>query len=178
MPKESIKKLYILQIRENGISSLTYGTLNENEKIMLNEKDGRYYLTKEFRNQIRVVMTGGAFDIIHIGHLHTLKEAKAYGDVLVVSVARDELIIKNKGKLINAQEVRAQIVESLKPVDLALVGIDEPKKTFDKVKPEIIVYGYDQTPFLKPEGVEIVQLEKFILPEKFKTSKMIEQMGL
>lgn len=178
MTKESIKKLYILQLRENGISSLTYGTLNEIEKSMLDEKEGRYYLTKEFRNQIRVVLTGGGFDIIHIGHIHTLKEAKAHGDVLVVSIARDELIMKNKGRLINSQEVRAQIVESLKPVDIALVGVDDPKTTFEKVKPQVIVYGYDQTPFMKPEGVEIVKLEKFILPEKFKTSKMIEQMGL
>ncbi|MEK6982422.1 MAG: adenylyltransferase/cytidyltransferase family protein [Candidatus Micrarchaeota archaeon] len=178
MQKDSIKKLYILQVREGGISSLTFGTLNENEKSMLYEKEGRYYLNKDFRNQIRVVMTGGGFDIIHIGHIHTLKDAKAHGDVLIVSIARDDLIMKNKGRLINSQEVRAQIVEALKPVDLALVGVDDPKTTFEKVKPQVIVYGYDQNPFLKPDGVEIVKLEKFIFPEKFKTSKMIEQMGL
>ena len=41
-------------------------------------------------------MTGGAFDIIHPGHVETLEQAKSFGDALVVSVARDSTFQKNK----------------------------------------------------------------------------------
>ena len=176
--KELIKQLFILQVRENGITSESYEKLSDEEKSLLENRSGKFYLKTENRKQIKVVMTGGAYDVIHLGHLYTLNEAKKHGDVLIVSVARDELVLKKKNKIINSEDVRAHIVEHLKPVDLALVGVDEPKKTFDRVQPDVIVYGYDQTSFLTPEGVKIVKLEKFLAPEKFKTSKLIEQIGL
>jgi cytidyltransferase-like protein len=178
MDKETIKKLYLMQVHEQGVSEKTWSGLSEGEKALLEKKSDRYFMKTEGRKQIKVVMTGGVFDIIHLGHLYTLNEAKKHGDILVVSVARDELVLKKKGKLIHPQEVRAEIVGHLKPVDIALVGIDRPEKTLERVGPDVIIYGYDQEPFLKPEGIEVIKLEKFIAPDKYKTRKLIEQLGL
>jgi len=178
MNKETIKKLYLLQVRENGILQNDYARLDDNEKSLLEKISDKYYIKPEFRKQIKVVITGGAFDILHMGHVYTLNEAKKHGDILVVSVATDDLIKKKKGKLVHTQEYRAKIVEFLKPVDLVLLGVESPEKTFERVKPDVIVYGYDQKAFLQPGGVEVVQLKEHLEEEKFKTSKIIRELGL
>ena len=178
MNKETIKKLYILQVKWNGIPKAIYDSLNEEERYPIEKIGDRYYLKTQDRKSITVVMTGGAFDILHMGHVYTLNEAKRHGDVLIVSVATDELIKKKKNKLVHTQEYRTKMVEFLKPVDLALLGIETPEKTLERVKPDVIVYGYDQRPFLQPEGVKIVQLKENLDDEKLKTSRIIRELGL
>ncbi len=122
-------------------------------------------------------MTGGVFDLIHMGHIFTLTEAKKYGNYLVVVVAKDEFIEKKGRKPIHTQEYRAKLVSMLKMVDEVVLGEDDPKKLIEKVKPDVIVYGYDQEPFLKPEGVKIIKLEKGLNENEFKTGKIIEKFG-
>ncbi len=178
MNKELIKKLYLLQVSDNGISQKSFESSSSEEKNILEKKEDRYYLKTQYRSQITVVMTGGAFDILHLGHGYTLNEAKKHGDVLVVSIATDEIIKKKKGKLIHSQEYRAKMVEQLKPVDLVILGIETPQKTLDRVNPNVIVYGYDQKPFLQPRDVTIIQLKEHFEEEKFKTSKIIRDLGL
>jgi len=51
------------------------------------------------RGALRVVLAGGVFDIIHPGHIHTLKAAKALGDVLVVAIATDKTAQKMKKRI-------------------------------------------------------------------------------
>jgi len=174
--KETIKKLYLLQTKEGGIYDDVYHFLSDAEQQMLEEAGEKFFLKKEYREKIKVVMTGGVFDIIHAGHVYTLNEAKKLGDVLVVAVAKDEHIKKRKP--IHSLEYRTMIVDFLKPVDLALPGTDNPKKLLDIVKPDIIVYGYDQPEFIKPENVEVVKLKEQIEDGKFKTSKIIKELGL
>lgn len=130
------------------------------------------------RSKIKIVMTGGVFDILHLGHAHMLEEAKKYGDFLVVVVAKDEHISKKGRKPIHSQEYRAKMVEALKPVDAVILGEDNPKKLAEKIRPDVIVYGYDQPEFLKPEGAKIVKLTEHLEPEKFKTNKIIKELGL
>ena len=105
-----------------------------------------YTLSPEGRRMLRIVLTGGVFDIIHIGHLTTLREAKEFGDILVVVVARDEVVEKVKGKKpINREGNRVKLVGSLKPVDLAVLG--DPRDIFrivEVIEPDIIALGYDQ----------------------------------
>jgi len=176
--KEKIKKLYSLALREGGIADDVFHFLPEDEQDMLDEIKGRFFLRPEFRKRIKVVLTGGVFDILHIGHIHTLNEAKKHGDVLVVAVATDSHIEKKKRKTIHSQEYRAAMVEFLKPVDVALLGKAKPKDLLEFVGPDVIVYGYDQEPFIKPEGVEVVKLSRPVEGEKFKTSKIIEELGV
>ncbi len=117
------------------------------------EKDGKT-LTDVGRTSLRVVLTGGVFDIIHPGHIHTLNSAKSIGDVLVVVVARDSTAEKmKKRKPLHDQDQRKELVNSLSMVDLCLVGQEgDIFKTVQKVEPEIIALGYDQ-----------VHQEKFIV---------------
>ena len=117
------------------------------------EKDCKT-LTDVGRTSLRVVLTGGVFDIIHPGHIHTLNSAKSIGDVLVVVVARDSTAEKmKKRKPLHDQEQRKELVNSLSMVDLCLVGQEgDIFKTVQKVEPEIIALGYDQ-----------VHQEKFIV---------------
>lgn len=126
----------------------------------------------------KIVLTGGVFDILHAGHLYTLSEAKKYGGFLVVVVATDDLVTRGKRTPIHSQEYRRMMVSALKPVDLALVGLKKPEQMLKLIKPDVIVYGYDQSPFLEPSGVKIVQLKKSVEKDKFKTNKIIKELGI
>jgi len=104
-------------------------------------------LTPAGRKELKVVLAGGVFDIIHPGHIHTLSKAKELGDVLIVVVATDKRVkaLKKRKALHNAK-LRKQLVSALKVVDIATVGSEHD--IFDTVvrfKPDIIALGYDQT---------------------------------
>jgi cytidyltransferase-like protein len=176
--KETAKKLFLMQLNYGGIPEDIYHFLPENERKMLVEEEGIFFLRPEDRERIRVVLTGGVFDILHIGHIFTLEEAKGHGDVLVVAVAKDEMIKKKNREPIHSQDYRKIMVGSLRAVDLAISGFNDPDKMIEFVKPDMIVYGYDQKEFLKPEGIEIVKLSKKIDDKKFKTGKIIDELGL
>ncbi|MCX5717499.1 MAG: adenylyltransferase/cytidyltransferase family protein, partial [Nitrospirae bacterium] len=66
----------------------------------------------------KVVFTNGCFDILHIGHIRYLRDAKALGDVLVIGLNSDKSVSKIKlGRPINPQGHRAEILSSLEMVD-------------------------------------------------------------
>jgi len=116
--------------------------------------EDRRTLTEFGRDSLCIVLAGGVFDIIHPGHIYTLNEAKALGDVLVVVVATDNTSVKmKKRKPLHTQEQRQELVSSLSMVDLCLIGQEEDIfKTVNHVRPQIIALGYDQ-----------VHQEKFII---------------
>jgi FAD synthetase len=105
-----------------------------------------YGLSEKGRAMIRVVLAGGVFDIVHVGHLATLREAKDLGDLLVVVVARDGVVEANKGRRpLNSEENRVRLVNALKPVDLVVLGNPaDIYKTVEQLKPDVIALGYDQ----------------------------------
>lgn len=111
-------------------------------------------LTDLGRNSIRVVLAGGVFDIIHPGHIHTLRAAKALGNVLVVVIATDKTAQKMKSRIpLHNMELRKDLVKSLSMVDYAVVGYEgDIFKSVELIKPNIIALGYDQ-----------VHQEKFII---------------
>lgn len=114
------------------------------------EKNNNNYdslqLTDIGRDALKVVFAGGVFDIIHPGHIHTLKAAKALGDVLVVVIARNVTALKSKGSApIHDEKLRHQLVSSLTFVDIAILGQEgDIFKTVELVKPNVIALGYDQ----------------------------------
>lgn len=118
------------------------------EKLIKNGlvNDDKKTLTELGRTSLRVVLAGGVFDIIHPGHIHTLKAAKALGDVLVVVVATDATAKKmKKREPLHSQEQRREMVNALSMVDMCVIGQqDDIFKTVEKVLPEIIALGYDQ----------------------------------
>ncbi|RJS89721.1 FAD synthase [Candidatus Bathyarchaeota archaeon] len=98
----------------------------------------------------KVVLTTGAFDILHYGHVRLLEEAKKVGGEdakLVVIVARDKTVEKRKGKRpVLPEWERRAIVAALRVVDEALLGFEEMdmERVIELVKPDIIAVGYDQ----------------------------------
>jgi len=122
----------------------------ENQLVSVNRKT----LTELGRTSIKVVLAGGVFDIIHPGHIHTLKAAKELGDVLIIVIATDKTAEKMKKRLpLHTQDQRKMLVDALSMVDLSVVGHeDDIFKTVDLIRPQIIALGYDQ-----------IHQEKFII---------------
>ena len=91
------------------------------------------------------VMATGTFDLLHMGHIYYLKEAKKLGDRLVVVVARDSTVRKLKHEPITPEEMRLDLIKELKIVDEAVLGHkDDMYATVKEIKPDIIALGYDQ----------------------------------
>jgi cytidyltransferase-related domain len=91
------------------------------------------------------VMASGVFDLIHTGHIAYLEQAKGHGDELVVVVACDETVRKNKHEPVTPENMRVRIVNSLKPVDHAVVGkYGDMFSTVRELAPDIIILGFDQ----------------------------------
>lgn len=112
---------------------------------MVDEKEDR--LTFLGRDALKVVLVGGVFDLLHPGHIHTLKAAKNTGDVLVAVIARTATAqkIKKDRKIYHDEKLRKELVESLNFVDLALIGREGTLyDTVEYVRPDVIALGYDQ----------------------------------
>ena len=115
------------------------------------------------------VMASGVFDLIHPGHISYLQQARSFGDELVVVVACDDTGRKNKHEPITPDYMRAKIVGSLKPVDVAIVGKNNGDifDTVREVKPDVIVLGFDQhfdteklRESLEKEGLGHIRVER------------------
>ena len=176
--KSTIRKLLLMQIRDNGISGKDFAKLLLGEKTMLVRKGKRYFLEPKFRNQMKVVLTGGVFDILHIGHLRTLEEAKKYGDVLVVVVASDKTAMREKRKPMNNAKSRLEMIRALSCVDYALIGDAKKEKMLKRVGADVIVFGYDQRGFLNERDYKVVKLKKKFGRLSSKTTKIIIKMGI
>lgn len=92
------------------------------------------------------VMASGVFDILHTGHISYLRQARSMGDELIVVVACDNTVRKNKHEPITQEKMRVALVDSLKPVDRAILGKDgDIFNVVKEISPDIIVLGFDQT---------------------------------
>ena len=103
-------------------------------------------LEKERKEGKKIVFTNGCFDIIHAGHVDYLKKARALGDILVVGLNSDDSIrrIKGEKRPIIPQEMRAEVLSSLKPVDYVVIfEEDTPANLIKTIKPDILVKGGD-----------------------------------
>jgi FAD synthetase len=96
------------------------------------------------------VLASGVFDLLHLGHVKFLEEAKKTGGKnaeLIVIIARDSTVEKTKSrKPIMSENQRRALVESLKVVDAAVLGFEkfDIGDVIERVKPDIIALGYDQ----------------------------------
>ncbi len=91
------------------------------------------------------IMAGGAFNILHPGHIHFLEESKKHGDRLVVVVASDRTVQKKKKKLIHSAKERAERIGALSFVDMVVIGDDhDMSRVVREVRPDVIAIGYDQ----------------------------------
>lgn len=106
-----------------------------------------FTLSEEGRRRLLVVLTGGVFDILHVGHLSSFEETRSLGDLLVVVIARDSTVRRLKNRTpINNESQRMRLVNALSIVDLAVLGDkDNFLNSVEKIDPDIIAVGYDQT---------------------------------
>lgn len=98
------------------------------------------------RSQKKIVFTNGCFDILHIGHIRYLQEAKACGDLLFVGLNSDASTQKLKGpsRPIQNEQDRAGILAALACVDWVCIFDEEtPLKLIEAVKPKVLVKGGD-----------------------------------
>jgi rfaE bifunctional protein nucleotidyltransferase chain/domain len=94
----------------------------------------------------KLVFTNGCFDILHVGHVRYLKEARALGDALIVGINSDRSVreIKGKSRPITPESERAEVVAALACVDFTVIFDDAtPRNIIDAIVPDVLVKGAD-----------------------------------
>ncbi|MFN7262820.1 MAG: D-glycero-beta-D-manno-heptose 1-phosphate adenylyltransferase [Pseudobdellovibrionaceae bacterium] len=141
--------------------------------------------SESFRNAVRgkkLVFTNGCFDLLHVGHVRYLQEAKACGDLLFVGLNTDESVKKLKGptRPIQNESDRAEIMAALGCVDfVCLFGEETPEQLIHQVRPQVLVKGGDWkinqivgSDFVLKNGGEVKSLQ-FV--DGRSTTKIIEK---
>jgi len=98
----------------------------------------------------KIVFTNGVFDILHVGHVTYLQQAKSLGDILIVGLNDDDSVRKlNKGpeRPINDEQSRKKVLEALRAVDGVVIFKEEtPLALIQSIQPDILVKGGDYDP--------------------------------
>jgi rfaE bifunctional protein nucleotidyltransferase chain/domain len=130
-----------------------------------------------------VVATGGCFDLLHAGHVATLRSARALGDCLIVLLNSDDSVRRLKGpdRPLVPQADRAAVVEALAPVDgVVLFEEDTPEATLARLRPDVWAKGGDYTVGDMPEAVLMERMggEAVVLPYVAgrSTTRLIEEV--
>ncbi len=150
---------------------------------MVNEKEGK--------KKRKIVLASGTFDLLHLGHVKYLEEAKRAGGrnaELIVIVARDSTVEKRRGtKPIVPENQRRALVDSLKVVDDAVLGYEDfdIEKVIQKIKPDVIALGYDRSDiqqavrdYVKENRlvIKVVKISKFENEELNSSSKIKQKI--
>jgi D-beta-D-heptose 7-phosphate kinase / D-beta-D-heptose 1-phosphate adenosyltransferase len=131
----------------------------------------------------KIAFTNGCFDILHLGHVQYLTEARAQADCLVVGLNTDASVrtLKGPGRPVNPEEARAAVLAGLAVVDyLILFGEQTPIELIKTVKPDVLVKGAD---YRKDQVVGADLVESYGgrvhlagLRDGYSTTKLIQQM--
>ncbi len=132
---------------------------NNGYKIATDYKLVADYVKQQRQRKKKIVLTQGSFDMLHIGHARYCKEAKSYGDILIVGIDSDKKIKKRKGedRPIVPEEERLEMLTYLTSVDLAVLKkLSAPKWELIKIiKPDVLIATKET---YQPE--QIKELEK------------------
>ncbi len=96
-----------------------------------------------------VVWSNGCFDLLHVGHVRGLQEARSLGDVLVVGVNSDASVrrLKGPGRPVVPEAERAEVLAALACVDRVVIfGEDTPCEVLSRVRPDLHCKGEDYAP--------------------------------
>jgi len=116
---------------------------------IVSQKELMALVGRAHRGSRRVVFTNGCFDLLHPGHIRTLEQARAFGDVLVVGVNTDLGVRNAKGDSRPAvpENERAELLASLEAVDfVVLFGEPTPRELVRQLLPDVLVKGSDWGP--------------------------------
>ena len=130
-----------------------------------------------------VVFTNGCFDILHRGHVHVLRQAKATGDVLIVALNSDRSVRQLKGEKrpVLSETDRIELIGAMEMVDYLIVFDDlEPYKLIAAIKPDVLAKGGDWSAQTMV-GADVVQRaggRVVVIPylKGFSSSEIIERI--
>jgi D-beta-D-heptose 7-phosphate kinase/D-beta-D-heptose 1-phosphate adenosyltransferase len=115
-------------------------------KILDRQEASRWIANLQAQGK-KVVFTNGCFDLLHLGHVRYLEQARSLGDALIVGVNTDasaRRLNKGPGRPVNAEEDRAAVVAALACVDrVVLFPEDTPLELITALQPDILVKGGD-----------------------------------
>lgn len=104
-------------------------------------------LAEERRRGRRIAFTNGCFDMLHIGHIRLLREARGYGDLLVVAINSDasvKRLQKGADRPIHGQDERAEVLAAFAAVDYVVIfDEDTPIPLLKEIRPDVLVKGGD-----------------------------------
>ena len=168
-----VEKVGTVPIRKTDLELSAYKT---NTKLI---KDLDAFVSNIKDKYNKIVFTNGCFDIIHKGHLTHLKQARAYGDVLIIGLNSDASVKKLRGKNrpINTFEDRRDVLAGFEFVDFVVEFDDEtPLELIKAIRPDVLVKGGNYTTD-EVVGKEFAQ-ETQILPllEGYSTNEIIKTM--
>jgi D-beta-D-heptose 7-phosphate kinase/D-beta-D-heptose 1-phosphate adenosyltransferase len=136
-----------------GTSTVSQQDLNQ---AMHGDRDSQYGIVSEAElskvfarakaHDEKIVMTNGCFDLLHVGHVTYLEQAKALGDRLCVAVNSDESVkrLKGESRPINGVQERMAVLAALACVDWVVEFTEEtPERLYCNLLPDIIVKGGD-----------------------------------
>jgi rfaE bifunctional protein nucleotidyltransferase chain/domain len=98
------------------------------------------------RNGKSVVFTNGCFDLLHRGHVHVLRQAKAAGDLLIVAINSDQSVkaIKGPTRPVAAEIDRLELIAAMEMVDYVILFDEpDPSKLITAIKPNVLAKGGD-----------------------------------
>jgi len=108
---------------------------------------------------LRIVFTNGGFNLLHVGHIRSLRDAKSRGDILVVAVNSDSSIKKNKGEdyPVIPEDERLEVLSELESIDLLTVFSDPTVDSLLlQLKPHVHAKGTDYTKETVPERATVL----------------------
>lgn len=148
------------------------------------KRDELHKIIKELKSQNKkIVTTNGAFDLIHEGHIKSLKFAKKHGDILIVGLNTDSSIneYKSKNRPVKNQDERALILSSIIYVDYVVLFEEKtPIALLEEIKPNIHIKGSEyienlpEREIVEKNGGKIVFLERS--ENENSTSKIIDKI--
>ena len=113
-------------------------------------------ITKKLKSENKtIVTTNGCFDILHVGHVRYLQEAKKLGDVLILCLNSDRSVRALKGptRPVNPEQDRAEVLAALSCIDYVVIfDEDTPSKLLESIKPHIHAKGGDYDINTLPEA--------------------------
>lgn len=137
-------------------------------------------LIREFKSKgKKIVFTNGCFDLLHLGHIKYLEEAKKFGDLLIIGLNSDSSVRKIKGKKrpINSEYDRAYVLAAIEVVDYLVIFNEEtPYDLINLIKPDVLVKGgdYSINEIVGQEFANEVKIVEFIKGKS--TSKIIKRI--
>ena len=106
-----------------------------------------YSIIKKIKSEgKKIVFTNGCFDLLHVGHIKYLSQAKDLGDILIIGLNSDKSVEKLKGnnRPLNSFEDRAKLLAALKSVDLVIMFEEQtPENLIKEIIPDVLVKGGD-----------------------------------